>query len=290
MLRQRLLSGSLITALLLYAGMQMPSVGIWLLFLAVVVIGQLEFYRIVNGGGIPAFRVLGVLCGVALVTAEFWTVGPTAEHQAFAGHLQGLILALGLLGVFVRQFPQKNNDKPLATLGCTFLGVLYVPFLFNYIVRLGYGWNAACWNEGMGLTGFLLGFYLMAVVKLTDIGAYFTGRAFGRHKLFPRLSPAKTWEGFAGGIVVAMVGSLAFQHFTGGHFGKLTMGRIDAVILGALLSLSGVVGDLFESLLKRAGNVKDSSAIVPGMGGILDVIDSPLFGAPLLYYSARFFM
>lgn len=290
MLRQRLLSGFMIVATLLFAGFYFPPAGIWLVFLLAVAFGQLEFYHITNVGGIPAFRVVGVLSGTALLSVTYWTVGPRPEQRALANELQMLVLALTILAVFIRQFPQKHNNKPLATIGCTLLGIWYVPFLFNYFNYVAFGWDDVRGQPGIGLTGFMMAAFLVAVVKLTDVGAYFTGRAFGRHKLFPRISPAKTWEGFFGGIATAMVCSLLFQYFSGGHFGVLTMSRMHAAILGVLLALAGVAGDLFESLLKRAAGVKDSSGVVPGMGGVLDVIDSLLFGAPVLYYYARFFL
>ena len=140
----------------------------------------------------------------------------------------------------------------------------------------------------VGPTGFLLAMYLIVVVKVTDIGAFFTGKAIGRHKLFPRISPAKTWEGFFGGVAVAVAGSLVFCHAVHYHFGKVVLAPHDAVCMGVILALAAVAGDLFESLLKRASGMKDSSAVVPGMGGVLDVIDSLLFGAPVLYYYVRF--
>lgn len=291
MLKKRVLSGFLIISSLLFAGFYAPSSIIWVLLLVIAAGGQFEFYHMVNAGGIPVFRIMGLLSGAALISATFWTAGPDAAHAVRAYDWETLVLLVSLIAVCVRQFPQKNNDKPLATIGCTLLGIWYVPFLFDYITRLAFAWDGVGTGATtVGRTGFVLTMYLIVVVKITDIGAFFTGMAIGRHKLFPRISPAKTWEGFFGGVIVAVIASLVFCHLADYQFGRLTVTRVDAVILGVILSLSGVAGDMFESLLKRAGSMKDSSAIVPGMGGVLDVIDSLLFGAPVLYYYARFFL
>ena len=171
----------------------------------------------------------------------------------------------------------------IETVACTLLGVLYVPFLLNFFVRLCFTWREGGLSDPVGLTGGLLGIYLVAVVKFTDIGAFFTGRRFGKHKMFPRISPAKTWEGFAGGVAAAVLVSVGFFMATRGAFGTIPFRLHDALILGVLLALVGVVGDLFESMLKRASGIKDSGDSIPGMGGLLDVLDSLLFSVPLMY-------
>ena len=156
--------------------------------------------------------------------------------------------------------------------------------MLNFITRLAFNWSVVTSRVEVAESGRLLILYLIIVVKCTDIGAYTVGRLVGQHKLCPRISPGKTIEGFFGGIAFALAASLLFCHFTGYRFGsEISLRFHDAVILGVLLAVAGTVGDLFESLLKRAANTKDSSTVIPGMGGVLDVIDSLLFGAPVLY-------
>jgi len=121
-------------------------------------------------------------------------------------------------------------------------------------------------------------FLVLTIPWAGDTGAYFAGRAFGKHPMAPRVSPKKTWEGFVGGIVTSVVGVFIVR-----AVGDLPLGVVQAVLLGATLSAAAVLGDLSESLLKRAFDVKDSGWIMPGHGGILDRIDSLLFVAPLLY-------
>ena len=117
------------------------------------------------------------------------------------------------------------------------------------------------------------------------ITAYAVGSLIGRHKMIPRISPGKTWEGFGGAILVSTGASLLFTHLAGPRLAGMTM--VHAIVLGVILSSAAVIGDLAESLIKREAGVKDSSAVLPGHGGALDLIDSFLFTAPLLYVYMR---
>ena len=290
MLKHRIVSGLLFAGMVIVLANYVPPVGAWLVLVFLSSVGQLEFYGMMDKAGIPVFRVWGTLCGAALISATFCTIGPEPIDLANGYKWENIVLLASLLIVFIRQFPQKHNDKPIATIACTLLGIWYVPFLMNYFTRIVFGWNAANDVLLVGTTGRMLVVYLVLVVKLTDVGAFFVGRKFGKHKLFPRLSPKKTWEGLIGGVVTAVSASVAFVLYTDGILGDIRMTVFDAVFLGLLLSIVGVVGDLFESLMKRSAGVKDSGNMVPGMGGVLDVLDSLLFGAPVLYVYARVFL
>jgi phosphatidate cytidylyltransferase len=120
---------------------------------------------------------------------------------------------------------------------------------------------------------------------LSDSGAYIVGSLIGRHKMIPRISPGKTWEGFGGAIVVSTLASLVFVHFLGDRMPAMT--TMHAIILGVVLSSTAVIGDLIESLFKREAGVKDSGNFFPGIGGILDLLDSLLFNAPIMYLYLR---
>jgi phosphatidate cytidylyltransferase len=182
----------------------------------------------------------------------------------------------------------KSNERALYTMGCNMLALLYVPYLFNSFTRIAFSWDEGGLTDPVGRQGVMLALYTIGVVKLSDVGAYFTGRAIGRHKLFPRISPKKTWEGLIGGMLAAIAASMAFAHFST-HLSGL-IGPVHAAVLGLLLAVAGVLGDMFESVVKRAAGFKDSSSVIPGMGGLLDVLDSLLFGAPLLLVYARLFL
>jgi phosphatidate cytidylyltransferase len=289
MLKYRILSGSLIGAVFVLVVNVLPAMGAWIALLAISALAQIEFYRMVNLGGRPAFKVLGVLCGSSLITATFLTIGPDIGRMARTYRWEQTVILLSLIAMFLRQFPQKNNDKPLSTIACTWLGIWYVPFLFNFFTRLAFAWSGGGLMAEVCSTGRLLILYLVIVVKVSDMGAYCVGKRIGRHKLFPRISPGKTWEGAVGGIAAAVIASVLFQAVRGGAMGRMTMTRVDAVALGFLLAGAGILGDMCESLLKRATGAKDSGHI-PGLGGILDVLDSLLFGAPLLYVYAWLFL
>ncbi|MBN1675400.1 MAG: CDP-archaeol synthase [Kiritimatiellae bacterium] len=287
MLRERVVSGVVIFALLLAAVVWLPTKGVLPVLLLISALASLEFYHLLDRAGIPSFRIVGVIGGSALITATFFSLlrisasDPTTELSTLLKTYdwEWFVLLGIVMGIFVRQFPQKHNDKPLATIACTLLGVLYVPFLFNFFTKLLFSWGVA--------TGRLLALYLVVVVKSTDIGAFLIGSALGRHKLLPRISPGKTWEGCTGGVACGILASWGFLWLSGGEIGAIPVRTVDAFLLGVLLAVVGIGGDLVESLLKRASNAKDSGTMVPGMGGILDVLDSLLFAAPVLYVYMR---
>ena len=185
---------------------------------------------------------------------------------------------------------QKLNRQPMATVACTLLGFLYVPVLFNYFSRLAFTWKPDIGPGDWFRPAYPLVFFLIFVVKIADIGAYFIGSRFGRHKLIPRISPGKTWEGFIGGIAAGTAAGALFYIAAPSWLNCVRMNLFHAVFLGFGLSLVGTVGDLTESLLKRSAGAKDSGHFIPGMGGVLDVIDSLLFAAPAMYIYVRVFL
>jgi phosphatidate cytidylyltransferase len=147
---------------------------------------------------------------------------------------------------------------------------------------LGVGWIAGCFAFMPMLRrldhGLAWVFLLLALAWLADTGAYFAGRAFGKHKLYEAISPKKTWEGYVGGMICTTLGVFVTRWVA---LHELSV--VDALVIGPVLGTAGVIGDLSESMLKRAFDVKDSGWIMPGHGGLLDRVDSVLFIAPLLY-------
>ena len=293
MLLKRIISAVLLlgsAALLLFL---LPAVTGVAVLMAAAVLGLLEFYGIMHKTGIRTFRLLGIGNGLTLMAGLFLAVNAKTLLPDSAARVAAeaplLLFAVIVFAVCVRQFPQKDNPQPLATIAGTMMGILYVPFLLAFIIFLAFRWEPVTWSQPFGNTARALILYLVVVVKSSDIGAFVVGRTFGRHKLFPRISPGKTWEGLAGGLVAGVLMSgLIFWWLADGRpyaaFGRLLVTRTDAWVLGAVLSAIGVVGDLIESLLKRSAGLKDSGCTIPGMGGILDVLDSLLFAAPALYF------
>jgi phosphatidate cytidylyltransferase len=284
-MKKRLLSGLPMAAFVLISAFYFPAWVTLLILLAVTVVTQLEFYRLLDAAGIPSFRIVGVLAGLLLFMA------------AIADHVSPQLLSFEILALFtivfvvcIRMFPQKNNPMPLQTIGCTIFGVLYVPFLVGFLARIIF-YDTTTMNAPLTATGRLLALYLITVVKMTDTGALIVGKLIGRHKMVPRISPGKTWEGTLGGIVIGTLSGMLFIRLaaTPGPGDAWFMGTIpftftDMLVLGLLLSIISVPGDLVESLLKRAAGVKDSGALLPGIGGLLDVMDSLLLTAPVMYY------
>jgi phosphatidate cytidylyltransferase len=158
---------------------------------------------------------------------------------------------------------------------------MYVPWLLNFIQKINYFPDV----RGADVQGNFYVLYFILVTKFSDVGAYCVGSLIGKHKMIPRVSPGKTWEGFGGAIVVSTLVSLTFAHFAKDRLYGMT--PFHAVILGIVLSVSAVIGDLIESIFKREAGVKDSGKFFPGIGGILDLLDSLLFNAPLMYLYLR---
>ena len=300
-LLRRILSAVILlggAALLLFV---LPSIVGVLVLMGLAVMALIEFYTIQQNAGVPAFRILGIISGVALLAGAYLgmnisVIGDGTAPDAWR-ELPALLMTLIIFGIFIRQFPQKDNPQPLPTIACTMLGLVYIPLLLMFLLNLCFRWTPTAWNAPLSVTARDLIVYLVVVVKASDVGAYFTGSSFGRHKMFPRISPGKTWEGLAGGFVAGIIASLVVYWLwrapgpglPTAEFGSLSLTWTHAWILGVLLSAIGVVGDLVESLLKRSAGLKDSGCIFPGMGGILDVLDSLLFAAPALYFYMRWF-
>jgi len=286
-INKRLPSGIILSALAVLAMFWAPGISLCVILITIAALALMEFYALLDACGIPNFRIVGV-CGGSALIAGTWAA--FVFKPLWVAEMESLILCAIVLYVMIRQFPQKHNAQPLATMACTLLGIFYVSFLLNFFTKLVFTWQTQCVLGAMNVTGRTLVLYLVAVVKLTDTGAYFVGSVLGHHKLIPRISPGKTWEGAVGGVLTGLAASLAIWWMLDGKFGVLTLRLADAVILGLLLPFLGTVGDLYESLIKRSTGAKDSSQAIPGMGGALDVLDSLLFTAPVLYIYAKWFL
>jgi phosphatidate cytidylyltransferase len=172
--------------------------------------------------------------------------------------------------IFLRQFARQNTFEALSGLATTLFGLAYISGLLSYLFYL-----RAFKSEN----GALLVTYLILVTKMSDVGAYVVGRSFGRRTLVPRISPRKTVEGFIGGLLMSGATAVCAAPMVQ----RLSDSPLAAVLVGLLLGVFGQLGDLAESLIKRDCQVKDASNLLPGIGGIFDVIDSILFTAPLFY-------
>jgi phosphatidate cytidylyltransferase len=246
-------------------------------FLAVT--GLLEFYGMAERRGLACFKLSGVVGGVLLMCGTFaqlqgWLGIPNAPARV--NDFETSFLILFVLGLCLRQLLSHKERSGLTAIAMTLFGLMYVPWLLNFIQKI---------NFFTGVEGNYFLLYFILLTKFSDMGAYAVGSLIGRHKMAPRISPGKTWEGFAGAVAVSTAASVVFVHCFGGHMAGMNLAH--AVVLGIILSSTAVVGDLIESLFKRECGAKDSGHVLPGIGGILDLLDSLLFNAPIMYLYLR---
>lgn len=232
------------------------------------------------------YPVLAALGSGALVLHAFLTQFPPFKPVA-ASALAFVVAFIPLLAALRRAF-DKQTDEAIVRMAGTVLASLYLGGLGWFLMAIRVKQADPAGDAGFkGTTAVILMILLM--VKFTDIGAYFGGRAFGRHKLIPWLSPGKTWEGLAFGLATAAGVGALFALRIGDAFGPGLNGVPRywdwprGVIFGVVIGGIGQAGDLLESMMKRDAEVKDSGRLVPGFGGVLDIIDSPLLAAPFAY-------
>jgi phosphatidate cytidylyltransferase len=239
--------------------------------------GLQEFYGLASKKGYACFNCWGIFGGVCLMAFTFVYLNQTKVlAPGKINDFESGILILFVLGLCVRQFISSSNTQGIQAISTTLFGLMYVPWLLNFVQKI---------NFFPQVDGRYYVVYFILVTKFSDTGAYVVGSLFGRHKMIPRISPGKTWEGFAGAIVTSTAASLLYFHYLSSHLAG--MNYFHATLLGILLSITAVVGDLIESIFKREAGVKDSGQWFPGMGGILDILDSILFNAPLMYLYLR---
>ena len=257
------------------------EIGFYALISAVGMIALWEFYGMLDHKGLPNFKITAMICGAVMLVGSFYYFshyGPARSYD-----FETAVLLFFLLTVFTRQmFDGLRDDEPFKTMAYTLFGLLYVLWLFNFVTKIVYATPRL--PDG-SVTGQFYVFYCIAITKFSDMGAYLTGSVIGKHPLVPHISPKKTWEGFFGALFFSLLASVGLILLMPGHFSILTMPH--AIVLGLLLGFAAVIGDLAESIIKRSTGVKDSGNMLPGIGGALDLIDSLLFTAPLLFFYLR---
>jgi phosphatidate cytidylyltransferase len=259
--------------------------GYWVLVTVeiITVLGLSEFYQLIEAKGAHPLRNFGTIAGASLPVVAF--VG--SEYHAT------ILMSAVLLGVMVAQLGKARISDSLASISGTFFGVFYVGWLLSHVIVLRDFHRVAQGKWGdVAMAGILpeIGiFYLLFTVVIViagDAGAYFAGRAYGRHKLAPKISPAKTVEGALGAVVAGVSVGLAckavFEILIPGVTAQI--GWVVCGVLAVILSVVGIIGDLVESLLKRDAAVKDTGILLPGTGGVLDRVDSSLLAIPVMYY------
>jgi phosphatidate cytidylyltransferase len=279
--KKRIILGLSIAAVIITALVFVPAGNplALVVLLAVCGLAMRETYALMALGNIPASKKMGITNGVLFVALTWW-VSQSSEWTDDA--LWALLLAILIINFY--RVLVDHHDAPRAfrnALG-TLFGFIYVAFFWSFFVRL--------YLAGDPAQPMRVGFYLLLAVKWGDAGAYFIGSKFGKHRLAPAISPKKSWEGLFGGILFSCAVGIIWLSLNDDMLGPYHFSLLHALILGVLLPIVGTLGDLVESLFKRAVDVKDSGAIAHGMGGMLDMIDSLLFTAPFMYIYIQLFL
>lgn len=235
-----------------------------------------EFYQMAKNKGVHPLEGVGVLGSIVYVVAVFWST-QSAAALLLPMSVFGLLLLLGFLHFFFLA------GRPLLDLSVTFFGLLYLSVPLGFLVSINYYFPSGSLPDGRWWLIFLI-----LATKMTDTGGFFFGKMFGRKKMTPHISPKKTWEGCIGGGGAAVVAIIAYYLVSE----RLWPAKVEglslllAVGLGAVLSVLAQIGDLSESILKRDAGAKDSNQL-PGLGGVLDIVDSLVFTTPTVYLFLR---
>jgi phosphatidate cytidylyltransferase len=260
----RILTGAVLIPLLLAAVWFLPHPYFRGLLAFAAALGVHEFYRMVRNDDTQPVAALGVILGAVLVLGDFYGTRIGSGLASYAAFCVMSVLA-------ARLFSRRPVEGALVDVALTLTGIFYVALLFGFQAAIHAGYLGRHW---------LL--FLYFVIWASDTGAYYVGTAVGKHRLYEKVSPKKSIEGLIGGTAASMLAALLCSFWL-----LPRLGAVEALFLGAFLAFVGTVGDLAESLLKRSAGVKDSGAIIPGHGGILDRLDSLMFAAPALYYYLR---
>jgi phosphatidate cytidylyltransferase len=252
------------------------GVGVFALLMFVAPLATTELARLFTAEHIRPYRIIastgsGLMGLHAFLTQFYW-------FQPIAASTMVFIVVLVMIASAVRRASRREPQKAITHMAGTVLAVLYLGGLAWFLLALRVK-HSPDPNHFQGSTQAVV--MILLVVKFTDIGAFFGGRALGRHKLIPWLSPGKTWEGLICGLITASLVGLGCAKLWPVALATLTWEK--ALIFGAIIGGVGQLGDLLESLMKRDAEVKDSGNMIPGFGGVLDVLDSPLLAAPCAY-------
>jgi len=250
------------------------------LVLVLTVLAARELVRLARARGHHPFGVTAMLFAAVLAVGPYVSFNLSPFTGGYDESWGLLWMAIAVGPVFLLQAVRHGTENAMENVAVTTFIVFYSGGLAGFLTKLR--------MEVGGSTGVWVVLFSVFLVKMTDTGAYFTGRLLGRHKMVPWLSPKKTWEGFVGGMVVTIVCALVVGHWLHGAGIIVFQQRYVAhcwalLLLGVLLGLVSAAGDLCASLLKRDAAVKDSGRALPGLGGVLDVVDSPLLAAPVAW-------
>lgn len=260
---KRSLTG-IVFVLVLGGGVLINSFTFFALIGIIILLGLLEFYKLLSATQMKANTALGVAVGLLFFgIACLYSIGVVPINWFW------LVVPV-ISAIFIAELYRKHST-PFQNIAITLFGVLYVAVPLTLLMLIGFPAKSVTGYEPKLIMGF---FFLL---WSNDTGAYLTGISIGKHPMFARISPKKSWEGFAGGLILTQVVAIIISKY----FTQLPV--IDWIVIAALICIFGVWGDLIESMLKRSLQIKDSGNILPGHGGILDRFDSVIFSAPIVF-------
>jgi phosphatidate cytidylyltransferase len=239
-----------------------------LILLLVSSLSLLEFYKLAESDECKPQKILGLIINFVIFLQPVFAQLFFDIYQ-IDFNIIALIIILPFI-IFIRELFKKSG-KPLYNIGITMLGIVYIslPLFLFYMTSFKGVYSDYQWRA-------IIGYFF--ILWANDTGAYVAGRTLGKHKLFERISPKKTWEGFFGGLILALV----VAHFVSEYF--LVFSKIQWLVISLIIVVTGTLGDLVESLFKRSVQLKDSGSILPGHGGFLDRFDGLLISAPFVFF------
>ncbi len=268
---RRTLTGAWIVIFIL-GGFWLHPVSFFLTGLVLLIGTQYEYYLMIRNAGVRPQMIPGIITGITAYLVATLIAAGIIPKSSF------LVLIPMMLIMMVTELYRKQ-ERPFDSLAHTFFSVLYtaIPFsMFPFSAFLRTGLHSILPQENVNFSpGIVIGFFLL--IWANDTGAYLSGMSLGKHKLMERISPKKTWEGFIGGVLLAVFVAWLLSGWLG------VVDSMHWVIIALIISVAGTYGDLVESMLKRNYGVKDSGTILPGHGGFLDRFDSAIFSFPLVY-------
>ena len=285
--KKRIIIGTFLAIVITLLFLLIPASNIFCLIIlsSICAIGVWEFYSLLIAGEIPSSKKLGTFISIIFSIAT-WYYMHSCKNLIYKSYISDVILwsimASIIIITFYRLLAYDDMREGLFKALGTLLGFIYIPFLFSFFIRI------FLINEDLSVPAYAA-FYIVLCTKISDTGGYFIGSKFGKNKLAKIISPKKSWEGLYGGILFCLVVNIFWKIFIEKYV-FFSIPVIHILFLSFLIPLFGTAGDLVESLFKRAVKIKDSSTITYGIGGILDMIDSLLFTAPMFYIYYEFLL
>lgn len=259
-LTQRIITGLLGSAAII-TGVTVSEWSYCLVFFIICLFALLEFYKLAGLDGLVPQKTFGTFCGVSIFLLSFFI-----ERGSISFRYYFLIFPI-VSCVYMIKLYKKFERKPFTNIAFTFLGIFYVAVPFALL-------NVAVFENH--IYNFQIIFGCLFILWASDTGAYFAGTFLGKRKLFERISPKKSWEGFFGGALLALI----FAYGLAQYFESLSL--VQWMVVGLIIIVGGTFGDLVESLLKRSIEIKDSGSSIPGHGGFLDRFDGLFISAPFI--------